>query len=153
MDGLSGGLLSASFSAFAIIAFFEGHYGIAAFCMTVVGALFTYTWFNIFPARFHMGDTGSTSLGATLGVIALLTNSVFVLPIIGFMFVAEALSSMIQIASKRLRNGKKIFISAPIHYHFQAKGWPEPKVTQRFWIIGMITAMIGTIIGLFGRGF
>jgi phospho-N-acetylmuramoyl-pentapeptide-transferase len=121
--------------------------------MTVVGALFTYTWFNIFPARFHMGDTGSTSLGATLGVIALLTNSVFVLPIIGFMFVAEALSSMIQIASKRLRNGKKIFISAPIHYHFQAKGWPEPKVTQRFWIIGMITAMIGTIIGLFGRGF
>lgn len=152
MDGLSGGLSTFAFGAFSIIAFFEGNYGLAAFCLTIVGALLTYTWFNINPARFHMGDTGAPALGATLGVVALLTNAALVLPIIGFVFVAETLSVIIQLTSKKLRNGKKIFLSAPIHYHFQAKGWPEAKVTQRFWVIGMVMAVVGTIIGLLGRG-
>lgn len=152
LDGLSGGLLSFAFAAFAAIAFFEGNFGLAAFCMTIVGTLFTYTWFNIYPARFFMGDTGAIALGATLGVVALLTNSVIALPIIGFIFVAETLSVIIQLLSKKLRNGKKIFLSAPIHHHFEAMGWPETKVTMRFWLIGMVTAAVGIVIGLFGRG-
>lgn len=152
LDGLSGGLLMFAYAAFGIIAMFQGNYGIAAFCMTVVGTMLTYTWFNIYPARFFMGNTGSISLGATLGVIALLTNAVFVLPIIGFVFFGEAASSTLQLLSKKFRNGKKIFLSAPIHHHFEAMGWPETKVTMRFWIIGMVMAVVGVVIGIFGRG-
>jgi phospho-N-acetylmuramoyl-pentapeptide-transferase len=145
LDGLSGGLLATSFFAFLVIAFFQGNYGIAAFCGTLVGAILAYTWFNIYPARFFMGDTGAVSLGATLGVIAMLTNSILVLPIIGFIFVVETLSVIIQVGSRKIRN-KKVFIAAPVHHHFEAKGWPETKVTMRFWIIGMITAVSGVIL-------
>lgn len=145
LDGLSGGLLSASFFAFLVIAFFQGNYGLAAFCGTILGAILAYTWFNIYPARFFMGDTGAVSLGATLGVVAMLTNSVLVLPIIGFIFVVETLSVILQLASKKIR-GKKIFLSSPIHHHFEAKGWPETKVTMRFWIIGAIMSFIGLVI-------
>jgi phospho-N-acetylmuramoyl-pentapeptide-transferase len=99
-----------------------------------------------------MGDTGAIALGATLGVVAMLTNSVLVLPIIGFVFVGETLSVIIQLTSKKLRNGKKVFLSAPIHHHFEAIGWPEYKVTMRFWLIGMVTAVVGVIIGILGRG-
>lgn len=152
LDGLSGGLLSASFGAYAIIAFFQGNFGIAAFCGTIVGAVLAYTWFNIYPARFFMGDTGAVALGATLGVIAMLTNTALVLPIIGFVFVVETLSVIIQLVSKKLRHGKKVFLSAPIHHHFEAIGWPETKVTMRFWIIGVITALTGVVIALIGRG-
>lgn len=151
LDGLSGGLLMYAYGAYSAIAFFQGNYGIAAFCATVIGAMLTYTWFNIYPARFFMGNSGSISLGATLGVIAMLTNSVFVLPIIGFVFFAEAGSSAIQLLSKKFR-GKKIFLSAPIHHHFEAIGWPETKVTMRFWLIGMVSAIVGIVLGLFGRG-
>lgn len=152
LDGLAGGLLIFAYGAFGILAIFQGNYGLAAFCATVVGTMITYTWFNIFPARFFMGNTGSIALGATLGVIAMLTNSVFVLPIIGLVFFAEAGSSAIQLLSKKFRNGKKIFLSAPVHHHFEAIGWPETKVTMRFWIIGMVTAVIGVVIGILGRG-
>lgn len=151
LDGLAGGLLTFAFGAFGIISIFNGNYGIAAFCATVVGAMITYTWFNIYPARFFMGNTGSIALGATLGVIALLTNSVFALPIIGFIFFLEAGSSAVQLLSKKIR-GKKIFLSAPIHHHFEAIGWPETKVTMRFWVIGMVTAVVGVVIGILGRG-
>jgi len=151
LDGLAGGLLTFAFGAFGIISIFEGNYGIAAFCATVVGAMITYTWFNIYPARFFMGNTGSIALGATLGVIAMLTNSVFVLPVIGFIFFMEAGSSAIQLLSKKVR-GKKIFLSAPIHHHFEAIGWPETKVTMRFWVIGMVTSVVGVVIGILGRG-
>lgn len=152
LDGLSGGLLSASFGAYAIIAFFQGNFGIAAFCGTIVGAVLAYTWFNIYPARFFMGDTGAVALGATLGVVAMLTNTALVLPVIGFVFVVETLSVIIQLLSKKLRHGKKVFLSAPIHHHFEAKGWPETKVTMRFWIIGALTAFMGVVIALIGRG-
>lgn len=151
LDGLSGGLLIYAYGAFGAIAFFQGNLGIAYFCATIVGAMITYTWFNIYPARFFMGNAGSISLGATLGVIAMLTNSLFVLPIIGFVFFAEAGSSAIQLFSKRFL-GRKIFLSAPVHHHFEATGWPEAKVTMRFWMVGMITAVMGVIIGLLGRG-
>lgn len=152
LDGLSGGLLASSFGAYSIISFFQGNYGLALFCGTIVGAVLAYTWFNIFPARFFMGDTGAVALGATLGVVAMLTNTALVLPIIGFVFVVETLSDIIQLFSKRFRNGKKVFLSAPIHHHFEAKGWPETKVTMRFWIIGVIMASLGIVIALLGRG-
>lgn len=151
LDGLSGGLLASAFGAFAVIALFQGNIGLAAFCATIVGVMLSYTWFNIYPARFFMGDTGAVALGATLGVVAMLTNSALILPIIGFVFVVETLSVIIQQFSKKIR-GKKIFLSAPIHHHFEAKGWPETKVTMRFWIIGGVMSVLGMIIGLFGRG-
>lgn len=148
LDGLAGGLAVIAFSTYAFIALMEGDAGIAAFCMTVVGSLLTYTWFNIYPARFFMGDSGSFALGTALGVIAMLTDTVLLLPIIGFVFVVEAGSSMIQIASKKFRAGKKVFKIAPIHHHFEASGWPETKVTMRFWLVGVLSSVIGIIIYL-----
>lgn len=148
LDGLAGGLSVIAFSTYAFIALMEGEAGIAAFCMTIVGALLSYTWFNIYPARFFMGDSGSFALGTALGVIAMLTDTVLLLPIIGFVFVVEAGSSMVQILSKRLRNGKKIFKIAPIHHHFEASGWPETKVTMRFWLIGVMSSIVGLILYL-----
>jgi phospho-N-acetylmuramoyl-pentapeptide-transferase len=152
LDGLAGGLCVSAFGVYAVIAFIEQRYGIAGFCMTVVGALLSYTWFNIFPARFFMGDVGSFALGTALGVVAMLTDTVVLLPIIGIVFVAEAGSSMIQILSKKLRDGKKIFKIAPIHHHFEASGWPETKVTMRFWILGQVSGVLGLILFLLGRG-
>ncbi len=151
LDGLAGGLLASSFGAYCLIAAIEGKYALAAFCLTVVGALLSYTWFNIFPARFFMGDVGSFALGTALGVIAMQTDTVFVLPIIGIVYVAETGSVIANRLSKKLRHGKKIFLSSPIHHHFEAKGWPETKVTMRFWIIGQVAAVIGLAIFLIGR--
>lgn len=151
LDGLAGGLAAIAFGMYTIIAFLEGRYGIAAFCLTIVGSLLSYTWFNIFPARFFMGDVGSFALGTSLGVVAMLTNTVALLPIIGLVFVAEAGSVVLQIASKKLRNGKKIFKVSPLHHHFEASGWPETKVTMRFWVIGQVCAFIGLMIFLIGK--
>ena len=95
-----------------------------------------------------MGDSGSFALGTALGVVAMLTDTVLLLPVIGFVFVIEAGSSMIQIISKRLRGGKKVFKIAPIHHHFEASGWPETKVTMRFWLLGVVCSVIGLIIYL-----
>lgn len=150
LDGLAGGLTSIAFAAYALIAFIEGRYGIAGFCMTIVGALLSYTWFNIYPARFFMGDVGSFALGTALGVVAMLTDTVTLLPIIGIVFVAEAGSVLLQIASKKLRSGKKIFKVSPLHHHFEASGWPETKVTMRFWVLGQVAAVAGLIIFILG---
>ncbi len=152
LDGLAGGVAGTTFLAFTIIAFVQGKIELAAFCGAILGVLLAFLWFNIYPARFFMGDTGSLALGATLGVVALLTNSVVVLPIIGFVFVIETFSSIVQLLSKRFRGGKKIFRCAPLHHHFEAVGWPEPKVTMRFWVVSVIFAGIGLIIGLIGMG-
>ncbi|CAN5425229.1 phospho-N-acetylmuramoyl-pentapeptide-transferase [soil metagenome] len=153
LDGLAGGLATIAFAVYTIIAFLEKRYGIAGFCLTIVGTLLSYTWFNIFPARFFMGDMGSFALGTALGVVALLTDTVLLLPVIGLLFVIEAGSSALQIASKKLRNGKKIFKIAPIHHHFEALGWEETKVTMRFWIIGQVMGVVGLIIFFLGRQF
>ncbi len=150
LDGLAGGLTTTAFGAYGVIAYFQGNFGIAGFCATLVGAMLAYTWFNIFPARFFMGQTGSTALGAVLGVIAILTNSVFVLPIIGAVFVVEAGSSLLQIFSKKVFK-RKIFLSAPLHHHLEAIGWPETKVTMRLWIIGQMTGTLGLVLGLLGK--
>jgi len=151
LDGLSGGLLAISFSAFGVISYVTGYYAIAAFCATLVGAVLAYTWFNIYPARFFMGDIGSFALGTVLGMIAMLINQVFVLVIIAAVFVIEAASSLIQILSKKILK-RKIFLSAPLHHHLEAIGWPETKVTMRLWIVGAVMSAIGILIGLLARG-
>ncbi len=150
LDGLSGGLLSTAYGVYAIIAYFQGNYGIAGFCATVVGAILTFTWFNIYPARFFLGDSGAFGLGTTLGVIAMLTNTVVVFVIIAGVFVVEAGSSVIQILSKKLFK-RKVFLSAPLHHHLEAIGWPETKVTMRLWVIGQVLGALGLILGLIGN--
>lgn len=149
LDGLAGGLAAIAFGAFGVISLMQGNALMAGFCFTVVGALLSYLWFNIFPARFFMGDIGSFALGTSLGVVAMLTDSLFVLPIIGLIFVIEAGSSMLQIFSKKVFK-RKIFISAPIHHHLEATGWPETKITMRFWVIASVMAFIGIMVNLAG---
>ncbi len=149
LDGLAGGLLTISFGTFAVISLLQGHILISGFCLTVVGALLSYLWFNIFPARFFMGDVGSFAFGTSLGVVAMLTNTLFLLPIIGIVFVIEAGSSVIQILSKKLF-GRKIFLSAPVHHHLEAKGWPETKVTMRFWVIAWMASFVGILLAFSG---
>ena len=149
LDGLAGGLLATSFGAFGVIALLQGQVALAGFAFTVVGALLSYLWFNIYPARFFMGDVGSFAFGVSLGVVAMLTNTLFLLPIIGIIFVIEAGSSLVQIISKRFF-GRKIFKSAPIHHHLEAGGWPETKITMRFWVIGAVMAFVGVYLAIAG---
>lgn len=150
LDGLAGGLAAIAFGGFGVISLMQGNALMAGFCFTVVGALLSYLWFNIYPARFFMGDVGSFALGTSLGVVAMLTDSLFILPIIGFVFVLEAGSSLIQIFSKKVFK-RKIFISAPIHHHLEAIGWPETKVTMRFWVIAAVTSFVGVMVALAGE--
>jgi len=151
LDGLAGGTLLTAFGTYGVIAYSQGHFDLAAFCGAIIGALLAFLWFNIHPAKFFMGDTGAMSLGITLGIIAMITNQFLLLPLIGFILVAESLSVIIQLLSKKLRNGKKIFISAPVHHHLEAKGWPESQITMRFWIISFMTASLGLIIAFLDR--
>lgn len=150
LDGLAGGTLLSSFVAYGVIAFFLGRVELAALCGVITGSLAAFLWFNIYPARFFMGDTGAMSLGVTLGVIAMMTNYIFLLPIIGFLFVVESMSVIIQVLSKQIRK-KKVFLSSPIHHHLEAKGWPEPKIVMRFWIISWMAAAIGLIVFLIDK--
>src|SRR5664279_172263 len=149
LDGLAGGLLAISFGTFGLIALFQNHLLLSGFCFTAVGALLSYLWFNIYPARFFMGDVGSFAFGTSLGVVAMLTNTLFLLPVIGLIFVVEIGSSALQIFSKKVFH-RKIFLSAPIHHHLEAKGWPEAKVTMRFWVIGCVCGFLGILLALTG---
>lgn len=151
LDGLAGGLLVIAFGAFAILAFAKGLLILSAFCAVIVGALLGFLWFNIFPAHFYMGDTGAISLGATLGVIAMMTDSVAVLPIIGLVFVIETVSVIIQLTAKKFFK-RKVFKIAPLHHHFEKSGWSEPNIVMRFWIIGGFSATLGVILGLLAIG-
>lgn len=150
LDGLAGGVLAPSFMAYGVIAFVRGQYDLATFCGVIVGALLAFLWYNINPAKFFMGDTGAMSLGVTLGVMAMFTNTQLILPIIAFVFVFESLSVIIQLTSKKLR-GKKIFHSTPIHHHFEAIGWTEPNIVMRFWVIAQISAAMGLVIFLLDK--
>jgi len=150
LDGLAGGTLLASFAAIGAIAFSQGRYDLATFCGVICGALLAFIWFNITPARFFMGDTGSMSLGVTLGIIAMLTNTALLLPIIGIIFVLEALSTIIQLISKKFFK-KKVFLSSPIHHHFEAIGWSEPKIVMRAWVISGVACVLGLVIALIDK--
>lgn len=151
LDGLAGGVVLPAFGVFGAIAFAQGKVELAMFCAAIIGVLLAFLWFNVHPARFYMGDTGSMALGVTLGVVAMLTNSFLILPLVGFILVVESASVIIQLTSKKFRH-KKVFLSAPIHHHFEALGWPECKVTMRFWIIAWVMSAIGLVIGLMGMG-
>ncbi len=142
LDGLAGGTLLTSFAAYAVIAFSQGKYDLAVFCGVILGALLAFLWFNIHPASFFMGDTGAMSLGVTLGIVAMLTNAALLLPIIGFVFVIESLSVLIQITARVLWK-RKIFKSAPFHHHLEAIGWPEPQIVMRLWVVSMVFTAIG----------
>ena len=149
LDGLAGGTFASIFGAFTIIAFSQGKIDLAIFCAVITGTLFTFLWFNIPPARFYMGETGILGLTTTLSVVAFLTDSVFVLPIIAGLLVLTVGSVIIQLLSKKFRK-KKIFLSTPIHHHFEAIGWPQYKITMRAWIIGIVLAIIGVAVRLLG---
>jgi len=156
IDGLAGGIFATMFTAYAAIAFYQQQINLAAFCLVVVGAILAFLWFNIPPARFYMSETGTMGLTIALSVVAFMTDSlgggygVIILPIIALPLVITTFSVIVQVASKKFRNGKKIFLVAPIHHHFEAIGWPAYKVTMRYWIIGVIFAITGVIFALVG---
>lgn len=143
LDGLATGLTVIALIAFWVLAAFKGEVDTVLFIAVIIGSLLAFLYFNIFPARVWLGDTGALSLGAMVAVIALLLNASLILPFVGFVFVVEAASSLIQWFSKATRDGKKIFLAAPIHHHFEAKGWDETKVTMRFWLLGVLSAFVG----------
>lgn len=151
LDGLAGGLMAIVFGSYAAVAFFQNQIDLAAFCAVIAGATLAFLWFNIPPARFYMSETGILGLTTTLTVVAFLTDSVIVLPLIAFPLFATSLSVVIQLLSKKLRRGKKVFRVAPLHHHFEAIGWPPYKVVMRYWVIGIITAVLGMIVVLIGR--
>ena len=151
LDGLNGGILMMAFAAFTVIAFSQNKVNLACFWLAVAGALLAFLWFNVYPARFFMGDTGAISLGTTLGVVAMLTNSVIVLFIITAVYVLESGSAAIQMASKKFLK-RKVFLAAPLHHHYEAVGWPEPKITMRAWIFTAVMVVIGLIVGIIGGG-
>ena len=149
IDGLAGGSFALMFSAFGAIAFFEGNTELAALCAAIVGALLSFLWFNIPPAKFYMGEAGIMGLTATLAIVAMLTNSIFLIPVIGILLVVESGSVILQLLSKKFGK-KKIFLAAPIHHHFEAKGWAKEQITMRFWLIGFVAALVGIAIHFLG---
>lgn len=151
IDGLAGGVMATIFAAYAGIAFFQHQIDLAAFCAVVTGGILAFLWFNVPPARFYMSETGILGLTTTLTVVAFLTDSVLVLPIIAFPLFATVVTNIIQMLSKKFRHGKKVFLVAPVHHHFEALGWPPPKVTMRYWIISVIMAVMGMTIVFLGR--
>jgi phospho-N-acetylmuramoyl-pentapeptide-transferase len=150
LDGLAGGTMLFSFAALTAVAFILQRYDLATMGAVLIGALLAFLWFNIYPARFFMGDTGSMALGITLGVMALLTNTALLLPFFALIPVIESISVIIQLINKKLFK-RKVFLSTPIHHHFQALGWPESQITMRFWIISAVATSIGLVIFFLAR--
>lgn len=150
LDGLAGGVLFIALAAYAAIATVQGSFDLASLVATIMGALLAFLWFNIYPARFFMGDTGAMSLGVLLGVLAMLTNTALLLPLIGFLLVVESASVLVQVASKRLL-GRKLFRSTPFHHHLEAVGWPEPKIVMRFWLITGVMTMLALALFFIDR--
>ncbi len=155
LDGLSGGVFATIFAAYAGIAFYQQEINLAAFCTVLVGGILAFLWFNIPPARYYMTETGSMALTMTLAVVAFMTDSIgngygiLVLPIIALPLIVTSLSNIIQVFSKKYRK-KKVFLVAPLHHHFEALGWPAYKVTMRYWILGVMFAMLGLVLALLG---
>jgi phospho-N-acetylmuramoyl-pentapeptide-transferase len=154
IDGLAGGVFASIFFAYAAIAFSQNQINLAAFCTVVVGSILAFLWFNIPPARYYMSETGSMGLAITLAIVAFMTDSlgggvgIAVLPIIALPLVATSLSVIIQVLSKKIRKGKKVFLVAPLHHHFEASGWPPYKITMRYWVISIVCAIFGVIMAL-----
>ena len=148
LDSLAGWTSAIAFACYGVIAFLQGQAYLVAFCFTIVGALLAFLWFNAHPAELFMGDTGSLALGATLAVVALMTGQWLLLPLIGAVFVGEALSVMIQVLYFKWTKGKRFFKMAPLHHHFELLGWSETQVVQRFWLVGLLAGMLGIALAL-----
>jgi phospho-N-acetylmuramoyl-pentapeptide-transferase len=146
LDGLAGLISATAFATYGGIALLQGQVFIARFCFTVVGAIFGFLWFNVHPAMLFMGDTGSLALGATLGVVALMTGQWMLLPIIAIIPISTALSVILQVGYFKLTGGKRLFKMSPLHHHFELSGWSETQIVQRFWLIGLLAAMIGVAL-------
>ncbi len=155
IDGLAGGIFTTMFAAYGGIAFYQQQIDLAAFCAAIAGGLLAFLWFNIPPARFYLSETGTMGLTITLTVVAFMTDRLgggygfLVLPIIALPLVVTVLSNLAQVLSKKFR-GKKVFRVAPLHHHFEALGWPSYKVTMRYWIVGLISAILGITVALIG---
>jgi phospho-N-acetylmuramoyl-pentapeptide-transferase len=148
LDALAGGTAALAFGAYGVIAFLQEQTFLATFSFTVVGATLGFLWYNAYPARVIMGDTGAMALGASLAVVALMTGQWLLLPVVGVIFVMEALSVAIQVAYFRLTGGRRVFRMAPLHHHFELLGWSEPQVVTRFWLIGMVGGLLGIALAL-----
>lgn len=148
LDGLAGSTAAVAFVAYGVIANLQGQTWLSAFCFTVTGAIMAFLWFNAYPAQMFMGDVGALALGATLAVVALMTGQWLLLPIIGIVFVAEAMSDILQVAYFKLTKGKRLFKMAPLHHHFELLGWSETHITQRFWLISVLAGMLGVALAL-----
>ncbi|MEL6307078.1 MAG: phospho-N-acetylmuramoyl-pentapeptide-transferase [Chloroflexota bacterium] len=153
MDGLAGIITASAFAAYGVIAFIQEQFFVVQLCFILVGACFAFLWFNAHPAQLFMGDTGSLALGATLGMVAVMTGEWLLLPIIAIVPVTETLSVILQVASAKLSRrylgeDKRLFKRAPIHHHFEKVGWSETQVVQRFWLVGLLSAMIGVALAL-----
>lgn len=148
LDGLAGIIAATAFGAYGLIALLQGQVYIARFCFTMIGATFGFLWFNAHPASLFMGDTGSLALGATLATVALMTGQWLLLPIIGIIPLSEIMSSVLQIAYFKLTKGKRLFKMAPFHHHFELIGWSETQIVQRFWLIGLLGAILGIALAV-----
>jgi len=148
LDGLAGLISATAFVAYGVIALFQGQIFLARFCFILVGAIFGFLWFNVYPAELFMGDTGSLALGATLAVVALMTGQWAVLPIIGIIPLSELLSVVIQVVFFKLTKGRRIFKMTPLHHHFELLGWSETQIVQRFWLIGLVAGLVGVALSL-----
>lgn len=148
LDGLAGLIAATAFAAYGGIALLQGQMFLAQFCFTLVGAIFGFLWFNVHPALLMMGDTGSLALGATLAVVALMTGQWILLPIIAIIPVSEVVSVILQVGYFKLTRGKRIFKMSPVHLHFELSGWSESQIVQRFWLIGLLFAMVGVALAV-----
>ena len=148
LDALAGGTAALAFGAYGVIAFLQDQTFLATFSFTVVGATLGFLWYNAHPARLFMGETGALALGSTLAIVALMTGQWLLLPIVGVVFVMEAMSDVIQIAYFRFTGGRRIFRMSPLHHHFELMGWSEPQVVTRFWLIGMVGGLLGIALAL-----
>jgi len=153
LDSLAGSISSIAFACYGTIAYLQNQIYLTAFCFTVVGALLAFLWYNAYPAQMFMGDTGSLALGATLGLVAVMTGQWLLLPVVGFVFMAEAGSVILQVSyfkwTKRLYGeGRRIFKMSPLHYHFELLGWSEMQVKERFWLVGVLCGMLGVALAL-----
>ena len=150
LDGLAAGTGAIAYLAYGGIALAQGQEALAAFAFAMAGAALAFLWYNSYPAQMFMGDTGALALGGGLAVLALMTDQWLVLPLIGVVFLLEGASVYIQVAYFRLTGGRRLFRMAPLHHHFESLGWPEPKVVQRFWLLGALGALVGVILALEG---
>ena len=148
LDTLAGGTAAVAFVAYGIIALLQGQVQVVTFCFTMAGALLGFLWYNAHPAQVFMGDTGSLAIGAALATAAFMTGQWLLLPVVGFVFIAETVSVMLQVAYFKLTGGKRLFRMTPLHHHFELLGWSETQITMRFWLIGMMAGLLGVALAL-----